>query len=92
MIYLDNNKELFTLLNITSFNNIQGAINNIAPSLLEYHLDQLIDNIQDTTTLNKHNVQDTINLDKYTLYIDYSDNLYIEIQIIEDEYSTASLW
>jgi len=92
LIYLDNNKELFTLLNITSFNNIQGAINNIAPSLLEYHLDQLIDNIQDTTTLNKHNVQDTINLDKYTLYIDYSDNLYIEIQIIEDEYSTASLW
>ena len=92
MIYLDNNKELFTLLNITSFDNIQGAINNIAPSLLEYHLEQLIDNIENNIILNKHNVQDTINLDKYTLYIDYSDNLYIEVQIIEDEYATASLW
>ena len=92
MIYLDNNKELFTLLNITSFDNIQGAINNIAPSLLEYHLEQLIDNIENNIILNKHNVQDTINLDKYTLYMDYSDNLYIEVQIIEDEYATASLW
>ena len=92
MIYLDNNKELFTLLNITSFDNIQGAINNIAPSLLEYHLEQLIENIENNIILNKHNVQDTINLDKYTLYIDYSDNLYIEVQIIEDEYATASLW
>jgi len=92
LIYLDNNKELFTLLNITSFDNIQGAINNIAPSLLEYHLEQLIDNIENNIILNKHNIQDTINLDKYTLYIDYSDNLYIEVQIIEDEYATASLW
>jgi len=92
LIYLDNNKELFTLLNITSFDNIQGAINNIAPSLLEYHLEQLIENIENNIILNKHNVQDTINLDKYTLYIDYSDNLYIEVQIIEDEYATASLW
>jgi len=92
LIYLDNNKELFTLLNITSFDNIQGAINNIAPSLLEYHLEQLIDNIENNIILNKHNVQDTINLDKYTLYMDYSDNLYIEVQIIEDEYATASLW
>ena len=92
MIYLDNNKELFTLLNIISFDNIQGAINNIAPSLLEYHLEQLIGNIENNIIFNKHNVQDTINLDKYTLYIDYSDNLYIEVQIIEDEYATASLW
>jgi len=92
LIYLDNNKELFTLLNIISFDNIQGAINNIAPSLLEYHLEQLIGNIENNIIFNKHNVQDTINLDKYTLYIDYSDNLYIEVQIIEDEYATASLW
>jgi hypothetical protein len=92
LVYLDSNKELFTLLNISSFDKIQGAINNIAPSLLEYHLEQLIQNIQSNIILNRHNIQDTINLDIYTIYIDYSDNLYIEVQIIEDDYITESLW
>ncbi len=92
MIYLDSNKELYTLLGISSFQSIQGAINNIAPSLLEYHLEQLLENIQSGEILNRNNIQDTVNLDKYTLYIDYSDNLYIEVQIIEDEYITDSLW
>ena len=92
MIYLDSNKELYTLLGISSFQSIQGAINNIAPSLLEYHLEQLLENIQSNEILNRNNIQDTVNLDKYTLYIDYSDNLYIEVQIIEDEYITDSLW
>jgi hypothetical protein len=92
LIYLDSNKELYTLLGISSFQSIQGAINNIAPSLLEYHLEQLLENIQSNEILNRNNIQDTVNLDKYTLYIDYSDNLYIEVQIIEDEYITDSLW
>jgi len=92
LIYLDSNKELYTLLGISSFQSIQGAINNIAPSLLEYHLEQLLENIQSGEILNRNNIQDTVNLDKYTLYIDYSDNLYIEVQIIEDEYITDSLW
>ena len=92
MIYLDSYKELYTLLNINNFNKIQDAISSIAPSLLEYYLEQLLNNIESNSILNKHNIQDTINLDKYTLYLDYSDNLYIELDIIEDEYSTTSLW
>ena len=92
MVYLDSYKELFTLLNIKTFDKIQDAISNIAPSMLEYHLEQLTSHIQSNITLNRHNIQDTIFLDIYTLYIDYSDNLYIELDIIEDEYSTASLW
>jgi len=92
LIYLDSNKELFTLLNICSFEDIEDAISSIAPSLLEYHLEQLLSSIQDNATLNKHNIQNTINLDIYTIYLDYSDNLYIELDVIEDEYITESLW
>jgi len=92
LVYLDSYKELFTLLNIKTFDKIQDAISNIAPSMLEYHLEQLTSHIQSNIILNRHNIQDTIFLDIYTLYIDYSDNLYIELDIIEDEYSTASLW
>jgi ferric iron reductase protein FhuF len=64
----------------------------MAPSMIEYHIEQLLNNIESNAILNKHNIQDTINLDAYTLYLDYSDNIYIEQDIIEDEYATASLW
>ena len=92
MVYLDSYKELYTLFNISSFDKIHDAISSIAPSLLEYHLEQLLNNIESNVILNRHNIQNTINLDTYTLYLDYSDNIYIEQDVIEDEYATASLW
>jgi len=92
LIYLDSYKELYTLFNISSFDKIHDAISSIAPSLLEYHLEQLLSNIETNAILNKHNIQDSINLDTYTLYMDYSDNLYIEQDLAEDDYSAASLW
>ena len=92
MIYLDKYKDLFNILNIDSFSKIQDAISNIAPSMLEYHLEELLSNIESNINLNRHNIQETINLDAYTLYVDYSDNIYIEQEKVEDEYATSSLW
>ncbi len=65
----------------------------MAPSMVEYYLSDLSNNNNDAY-LNKRNIQDTINIGEYFLYLDYDDEVFLEINdaISNKEFETNSLW
>ena len=92
MIYLDEQNKLLNLFNINKFNQLNNAIFNIAPSIIDYNLSNLIDTLELNITFNKSQTQDMINIDKYTIYCDYNDNIFIEYDNYQEDYETQSLW
>ena len=91
-ILLDKNL-LYTTFNISSFYELESSIQNIAPSMVEYYLHKLSQELlSNVTYINRSNIQNTIYIDTYTLHYDYNDDIYIEFQEKEDDYETQSLW
>ena len=78
MIFLIDKDMLYTTFSINDFNKIEGATNSMAPSMVEYYLNDLINYAQDTY-LNKSQVQCSVFIGDYSLYIDYNDNIYLEL-------------
>jgi hypothetical protein len=65
----------------------------MAPSMIEYYLNDLASSSDDNSYINKSNIQQTIFLDAYSLYIDYGDDIYLEMaDTSNDEFETGSLW
>ena len=83
---------LYSTFNVSSFNQLDAHIQTLAPSMVEYYLSDLASNADDSTYINKSNVETSIYLDEYTLYCDYSDDIYLEFVQKEDELETESLW
>jgi len=92
LIYLDNNQNIYSIFNITAFNQLNNAVFNISPSMCEYYINDLLQSLNTNTVFNKSNIQDSVNLDSYTIYLDYDENIYIEENSSENEYETQSLW
>lgn len=65
-------------------------MDTMAPSLVEYYLSSLCD-MNDDIYLNKREVENSICVGDYNLYIDYSDNIYLEITI-DEEFQSETLW
>jgi hypothetical protein len=82
---------LLSIFNINSFDKLQEAIYNLAPSMCEYYLNDLI-LVSTSEYLNKTNIQQTINLDIYDIHIDYNSQVYIESTKNYDDTETQSLW
>ena len=83
---------LFQTFKISSFEELEHEIQSIAPSMVEYYLDDLSSQTTEATYINRSNIQKTIFLDQYTLYLDYWDSIYLEKQEKDDNYETESLW
>lgn len=83
---------VFSTFNVSSFESIELKMQSIAPSMIEYYLSDLASNSQESAYINKSNIQHTINLDEYSLYMDYSENIYLEFIEKDDSYETQSLW
>lgn len=64
----------------------------MAPSMVEYYLSDLSLSSDNNTYINRSNIQQTISLDEYSLYLDYSEDIYMEFIKKEDQYETDSLW
>ena len=97
MIALLNKETLYNTFGVNDFNALGDSINNMAPSMVEYYLSDLCDysNINDTGNgfyLNKRNIENSIFIGEYSIYIDYNEDIFLEIEISEDDYETASLW
>jgi len=92
LIYLDENKEIYSLFKVNIFSELDNAISSIAPSLCEYYLYNLISSLNNNDVLNKSNIQESLNVDNFTLYFAYDNNIYIELIKVEEDYSTSSLW
>ena len=90
-IQLDNNS-LFQTFKVSCFDHLEQALQTIAPSMVEYYLGDLSSSIIEPAYINRSNIQKTISLDQYSLYLDYSDSVYLETLEKDDEYSTESLW
>ncbi len=84
---------LYSIFGVNDFIELDLHTQTIAPSMVEYHLQNLISS-SDTNEqyINKSNIQHTIYLNEHSLYMDYSDNLFVEFIIKNDEYETQSLW
>ena len=90
MIIQLNKDSLFTTFAVDSFDCLEGSINNMPPSIVEYHLCDLFSN-NDDSYLNKKDIQNSLKFGDYSIYLDYSENIYLENQIHEDN-TTQSLW
>lgn len=91
IIKLDKNL-VYSTFNVEMFTQIELVSQTMAPSMIEYYLSDLASNSEESSYINKSDVQNTIYLDEYMLYLDYSDNVYLEFTEKNDDYDTESLW
>ncbi len=90
VISLDKNK-LFSTFSVKDFYQLENSFDTLAPSMVEYYLSSL--SSDEEAYINRSNIQSSISLDDYTLYLDYDENTYLEINSNSyDEYATGSLW
>ena len=93
MTVLVNKEILFSLFNTSSFDQLESSFSTIAPSMVEYHLSTLSEELASNSTyINRTNIQDTIHIDSYSLYYDYNDEIYLEFNERNDDCETLSLW
>jgi hypothetical protein len=91
MITLIDRDSLYNIFGVQDFDLLEGAIDNMAPSLVEYHLSSLCEST-DETYFNKRDVEETVSIGDYYIYIDYNKNIYLEVfSTINDEYTQALL-
>ncbi len=91
MILLLNKFSLFQVFGVNNFDSLDDAINNMAPSMVEYYLSDLSSDNQNIY-LNKRNIQNSLNVGDYSIYLDYEDEIYLEISDDKEEFETTSLW
>lgn len=92
MVLLLNKTSLYSTFDVDSFDSLDSAINSMAPSMVEYYLSDLSTGNEDAY-LNKRNIQNSLCIGEYSLYIDYDEEIYLEIQDkVEEDFETGSLW
>ena len=91
IIQLDKNS-LFNTFKVSSFKQLEEEIQLVAPSMVEYHLDDLSASSSESIYINKSNIQETISLDLYSLYLDYEELVYLEFIEQDNTYETESFW
>ena len=90
MFILVNKDSLYKTFGIENFKLLEDAVDTMAPSLVEYHLNALSE-YSDEAYFNKRDIEESISIGDYNLYIDYSKNIYLEVLLINDD-STQTLW
>ena len=73
MITQVNKDSLFNIFGVKNFELLHSAIDNMAPSLVEYYLSSLTSD--DELYFNKRDIEESISIGDYSLYIDYSKNI-----------------
>jgi hypothetical protein len=90
MITLLNKDSLYNIFGVKAFDLLEGAIDSMAPSIVEYHLSSLCED-SDEIYFNKRDVEESVSVGEYNLYRDYYENIYLEINTTIDDY-TQTLW
>lgn len=80
---------LFNTFGVKNFKLLHSAIDNMAPSLVEYYL--LSFTSDDELYFNKRDIEESISIGDYNLYIDYTKNIYLELNSTTEEI-TQSFW
>jgi hypothetical protein len=90
MITLVNKDSLYSVFGVKTFNLLEGAIDTMAPSLVEYYLSSLCE-YADESYFNKKDVEESVSIGEYNLYIDYDQNIYLEVNSTNDNH-TQGFW
>lgn len=92
MVLILNKISLYSTFGVDCFESLDLSINSMAPSMVEYYLSDLASS-NDNVYLNKRNIQNSITVGEYSIYIDYDEEIYLEIEDSKnDDFETASLW
>ncbi|AXH12323.1 hypothetical protein [Halarcobacter bivalviorum] len=91
MILLLNKDSLFSTFGVNTFQDLDLAISSMAPSMVDYYLSDLSNGVDDTY-LNKRSIQDSISIGEFSIYLDYDDEVYLEIEDNLQDFETGSLW
>jgi hypothetical protein len=86
-----NKYNLFSIFNVENFDQLESSFDTIPPSITEYYLSSLDSIATLNNYLNKSNIQKSLFIDSYSLYLDYNDNIYLEIIKKDDNKETLSL-
>ena len=92
MAYLVEKEIVYSTFASGSFDDLEESMNNIAPSMCEYYLNNLIDNLESNSLFNRSNIQNSIYINDYSIYLDYDSNIFIDISKEIDDFETSSLW
>ncbi|QEZ89168.1 hypothetical protein [Aliarcobacter cibarius] len=92
MIVCVNKESIYSLFGVDDFVSLETALDNIAPSLLDYHFKDFCDNSEEVSFFNKREVENSFSQGSYTLFLDYNENLFLEIDDLEVDDSTSSFW
>ena len=74
---------LFNTFGVKNFELLHSAIDNMAPSLVEYYLSSFTND--DELYFNKRDIEESISIGDYNLYIDYTKNIYLELNSTTEE-------
>lgn len=91
MILLLNKISLYATFGVDDFNSLDEAINKMAPSMVEYYLSDLSNGIENIY-LNRRNIQNSLNIGDFAIYLDYENEIYLEINDEKEDFETSSLW
>lgn len=91
MILLLNKISLYATFGVEDFNSLDEAINKMAPSMVEYYLSDLSNGIENIY-LNRRNIQNSLNIGDFSIYLDYEEEIYLEISEEKEDLETSSLW
>lgn len=78
------------MFGVNDFKLLESALDTMAPSLVEYYLSSFIND--DELYFNKRDIEESISIGDYNLYIDYSKNIYLEINEDTTDENTQSFW
>lgn len=77
MISVVDKTALYATFGVKNFNSLEEVVHTMAPSIVEYHLSDIcFDNERDY--FNKREIENSIEVDRYSLYIDYNKDVYLE--------------
>jgi hypothetical protein len=92
MIISVNKNSLYSTFSVENFQSLESAIDSMAPSLVEYYLSSFCEHNEDTIYLNKRDIEEKVSVGEYNLYLDYSENIYLELISSSEEIQTLSFW
>lgn len=95
MIYLIDKYDLLNEFRVNILSEIESKINSLAPSVCEYHFENIILYSQTHTYLNRNQIEKDFNFGEFKLYIDYEENIFLEKDDLfyDDELSeNSTLW
>jgi len=92
MIFLVNKSSILNLFGVENFNSLKSVVDNMSPSLVEYYLASFCNNNHDIVYFNKRDIENSIFIGEYNIYLDYNENMYLEVTQLNLNNVTKSLW